>query len=503
MAQEFLMQNQSALAVRGICKHYPGVTALDNIHLDFFQNEIHAVCGENGAGKSTLIKILTGAILPDQGTITIDGLERKSYTPHEAMFNYGITAIYQEFNLIPYLSIAENIFLGHEIKRKNGLLDTTKMNQEAKKALNLLGTNLDPRLQVKTLTVAFQQLVEIAKAITHNLKILIMDEPSAPLTTSEVEILFRLIKNLKERGITVIYISHRLSEIFELSDRVSVFRDGKYIETFKTGETNKKQLIQSMVGRELLDTFPKRKCVPTETVLKVENLGVKKTVQNISFSVKSGEVLGFGGLVGAGRTELVRAVFGADRISGGTIKIKGREVQIFHPKTAVKMGIGLIPEDRKQQGIISEMSIKENISYSSFTKVSRFGLIHPGYLKAVAEKYRNLLNIATPSIEKKIKELSGGNQQKVVLARWLATDCEILLFDEPTRGIDVGAKQEIYELINRLAEDGKAVVLISSEMPELLGMSDRIIVMHEGRIAGELSCEEATQEKILQLASGE
>ncbi|HAK45224.1 MAG TPA: D-xylose ABC transporter ATP-binding protein [Spirochaeta sp.] len=497
------MQNESALSVSGIVKRYPGVIALNDINLDFYKNEIHAICGENGAGKSTLIKILTGAIKADEGEIAVEGIRRKAFSPHEAMFKYGISAIYQEFNLIPYLSIAENIFLGNEIKLPNGLLDTKQMNDKAGESLRSLGIEMDPKMKVQHLTVAYQQIVEIAKAISHNVKILIMDEPSAPLTTSEVDKLFELVKNLKERGVTVIYISHRMSEIFELSDRVSVFRDGKYITTYLTSETNKNELIKSMVGRELLESFPERESSDGEMLLEVKNLSAADNVKNASFSLKAGEVVGFGGLVGAGRTELVRAIFGADPISAGEIRVKGKIVKIGNPLTAVKYGFGLIPEDRKQHGIISELSIRENISYSSFDRVSSMRLLIPQKIKEVAEKYRKMLNIVCPGTDKKIKELSGGNQQKVVLARWLATDCEIILFDEPTRGIDVGAKQEIYELINRLAEAGKGIVLISSEMPELLGMSDRIVVMHEGVIAGELSKEDASQERILHLASGE
>lgn len=497
------MQNESALSVTGIVKKYPGVIALDDINLDFYKGEVHAICGENGAGKSTLIKILTGAIKADEGEIAVDGKIRKAYTPHEAMFKYGIGAIYQEFNLIPYLSIAENIFLGNEIRMSNGLLDARTMNDKAKEALMSLGIDLDPRMKVQHLTVAYQQIVEIAKAVSHNVNTLIMDEPSAPLTTSEVDKLFELVRTLRERGVTIIYISHRMPEIFELSDRVSVFRDGKFITTYITADTDKNELIKSMVGRELLETFPERNVQYGENLLEVKNLSAADNVKNVSFTLKAGEIVGFGGLVGAGRTELVRAVFGADKISEGEILVKGKPVKIESPQTAVKYGFGLIPEDRKQHGIITEQSIKENISYSSFQRVSKMHLIVPRLLKEVGEKYRKTLKIACPGIEKKIKDLSGGNQQKVVLARWLATDCDIILFDEPTRGIDVGAKQEIYELINDLAESGKGIVLISSEMPELIGMSDRIIVMHEGVIAGELSKDEASQERILHLASGE
>jgi ribose transport system ATP-binding protein len=493
---------QTILSVRKIVKRYPGVTALDQISLDFQAGEVHAICGENGAGKSTFIKVITGAIKADEGIIEIEGIPRKGYSPHEAMFRFGISAIYQEFNLVPFLSIAENIFLGNEPQRK-GFLDIRRMNREATLLLESLGIDLDPRRMVGTLTVAYQQLVEIAKAVSHNTKILIMDEPSAPLTTNEVDKMLALVRNLKARGVTIIYISHRLNEIFELSDRVSVFRDGRYIKTLDTLMTDKKELISLMVGRELADTYP-RNTVPRKGVfLEVRNLSTPSLLRDISFTLHEGEILGFGGLVGAGRTELARAIFGADPISGGTIHIRGTEAHIMHPREAVQLGIGLIPEDRKQHGIVAELSVMENIAYSSFGKVSRFGLIFEKLLKATAVKYKSLLRIVTPDLYKKVKELSGGNQQKVVLARWLATNCDLLIFDEPTRGIDVGAKQEIYELVSSLAAQGKAIIFISSEMPELLGMADRIIVMYEGRITGELSGTEATQNRVLQLASGE
>jgi len=493
---------QTILSVRKLVKRYPGVTALDQITLDFEAGEVHAICGENGAGKSTFIKVITGAIKADEGIIEVEGIPRKGYSPHEAMFSFGISAIYQEFNLVPFLSIAENIFLGNEPVR-NGFLDIRTMNRNASELLKSLGIDLNPKRMVKTLTVAYQQLVEIAKAVSHNTKILIMDEPSAPLTTNEVDKMLELVRNLKARGVTVIYISHRLSEIFELSDRVSVFRDGKFIKTLETRSTDKKELISLMVGRELADTYTKNKIPRKEVLLEVRNLSTPTLLKDISFSLHEGEILGFGGLVGAGRTELARAIFGADPISGGSVLIRGTEVRILHPSQAVGLRIGLIPEDRKQHGIVSELSVMENIAYSSFGKVSRFGIIMKGLLLASGEKYKTLLRIVTPDLDKKVKELSGGNQQKVVLARWLATNCDLLIFDEPTRGIDVGAKQEIYELVSSLAAQGKAIIFISSEMPELLGMSDRIIVMYEGRITGELSGPEATQNRVLQLASGE
>ena len=372
------MQNETALSVSGITKRYPGVVALNDINLDFYKNEVHAICGENGAGKSTLIKILTGAIKADEGQISVDGRIRRAYSPHEAMFKYGIAAIYQEFNLIPYLSIAENIFLGNEIKLPNGLLDVKKMNDRARESLHSLGIDLDPRMKVQHLTVAYQQIVEIAKAVSHNVKILIMDEPSAPLTTSEVDKLYELVGNLKERGVTIIYISHRMSEIFDLSDRVSVFRDGRYITTYETAGTDKNQLIKSMVGREILETYPVREVKYGETLLEVSNLSAADNVRNVSFELREGEIIGFGGLVGAGRTELVRAIFGADKISSGKIRVKGQPVRIGSPGLAVKHGLGLIPEDRKQHGIISELSIRENISYSSFERCEQDAFSNAG-----------------------------------------------------------------------------------------------------------------------------
>ncbi|HUX13505.1 MAG TPA: sugar ABC transporter ATP-binding protein, partial [Spirochaetia bacterium] len=339
--------------------------------------------------------------------------------------------------------------------------------------------------------------------VSHNTKILIMDEPSAPLTTNEIEKMFTLVRNLKARGVSVIYISHRLSEIFELSDRVSVFRDGRHVGTMNTRETDKNELISLMVGRELSGSYPTKPEASSDVLLEVTGLCTQRLLKDINFTLRTGEILGFGGLVGAGRTELARAIYGADPISAGRISIRGKEVRIDHPNAAVRLRIGLIPEDRKQQGIIAELSVMENIVYSSFKRVSRLGLILKSLATVSAEHYRALLRIATPNLDKKVKELSGGNQQKVVLARWLATDCDLLIFDEPTRGIDVGAKQEIYELISQLAARGKGIIFISSEMPELLGMADRIIVMYEGRISGELSRTEATQNRVLSLASGE
>ena len=445
---------------------------------------------------------MTGAIKPDEGIIEIEGIPHSFFSPHEAMFRFGIAAIYQEFNLIPYLSVRENIFMGNEML-SHGFLDTKAMNQKSSEILASLGIDIDPRTLVESLGIAYKQIIEIAKAISHNVKILIMDEPTAPLTTNEVEKLYDLTSILKNQGVSIVYVSHRLNEIFDLSDRVSVFRDGKYITTLETKKTNKQELISLMVGRELSETFSERRAITSEPLLEITQLSTSSLLKSISFTLHNGEVLGLGGLVGAGRTELIRAIFAADPISSGNIKIDGKCVTIKHPRKAIKLGLGLIPEDRKHHGIIAELSVKENILYSSFHQVSLYGLIVAKQLANVAAKFKNRLRIATPNLEKKVKELSGGNQQKVILARCLATNSKIILFDEPTRGIDVGAKQEIYELINELVEEGKGVLLISSDMPELLGMSDRIIVMHEGYITGTLTKEQASQEIILKLASGE
>ena len=490
------------LSVRNLTKTYPGVRALDAVSIDFERGEVHAIVGENGAGKSTLIKILTGAIQPDSGEIDLEGVVHSSFSPHEAIFDLGISAIYQEFNLVPYLSVAENIFFGKEITR-GILINMNKMCSETEKILDRLGMKINPRMLIKDLSVAYQQIVEISKAISRNVKILIMDEPSAPLTTNEVDRMFDLVRTLKQQGVTVIYISHRLGEAFQLADRVTVLRDGKYIKTLITKETNRQELIRLMVGRTLGETYPEKKNKSEEVLLEVKNLCTEGLLKNISFRLCRGEILGFGGLVGAGRTELARVIFGADPIKAGEIYVEGKRVNIRSTSSAITKGIGLIPEDRKRHGILSEMTVKENISYSALRNLNRVGVIMGKAEERIAREFKEKLNIRTPDIGRKVKNLSGGNQQKVVLSKWLATKCKVLLFDEPTRGIDVGAKQEIYELITRLAEEGTGIVLISSELPELLGMCDRILVMRKGVISGSFKKGEATQDAILDLASGE
>jgi len=496
------MGNDVILSVRNLTKTYPGVTALDNVSIDFRQGEVHALVGENGAGKSTLIKVLTGAIQADSGEIELEGTIHSGFTPHEALFDLGMTAIYQEFNLVSGLTVAENVFFGKEITR-GPFINMKKMSLETEKILDRLGMKVNPRTLVKHLSVAYQQIVEIAKAVSQNVKILIMDEPSAPLSSNEVEHMFELIHALKKEGVTVIYISHRLGEAFEISDRITVLRDGKLIRTSNTDQMNRQELISLMVGREIGETYPEKKYDSDEVILEVRDLCTEALLKNVSFELHRGEILGFAGLVGAGRTELARAVFGADPTASGEIFLEGKKVHVRNTSHAIGVGIGLIPEDRKQHGILAEMTIKQNISFSAYRNINTFGLIRGREEERIASDFKEKLNIKTPDLNRKVKNLSGGNQQKVVLSKWLATQCKILIFDEPTRGIDVGAKQEIYGLIKGLAEEGRGIMLISSELPELLGMCDRIIVMHEGEVTGSFMKGEATQDKILDLASGE
>jgi ribose transport system ATP-binding protein len=487
------------LELKSIRKEYPGVIALDNLSLCFREGEVHAICGENGAGKSTLIKTITGAIQPTEGEIIYCGNRVEHQNPIASM-EAGIACIYQEFNLIPELSIAENIFFGREIM-KSGLVDYQSMYSRTEKILEELGVCIEPKVLVKDLTVGFQQIVEIAKALSQDVRVLIMDEPSAPLTNNELEYLFAIVRKLKKQNVTIIYISHRLEEVFELADRVSIIRDGKYISTMEIQDTTRNQLIHLMVGRELGSDFPEKQKSIGEPILEVMDLNTE-ILKNITFKVKKGEILGLAGLVGAGRSETARAIFGADPIQSGILKLNGNEITVKSPGHAISQGIGLIPEDRKQHGILSMLSIRENISFSCLSDFVKGFFINSKKERNEAEKMKQMLQIKTPSLEVPVSSLSGGNQQKVVLSKSLMANSDILFFDEPTRGIDVGAKQEIYKLMNDLASQGKAIVMISSEMPELIGMSDRILVLCEGEIVKELQPEEFTQEIILEYASG-
>lgn len=490
--------NNIILKTHGIFKNYPGVRVLDNICLEIKRGEVHGICGENGAGKSTLIKILTGATEPTKGTIEFEGIRYSNLTPRESM-NLGINVIYQEFSLVPYLSVAENIFFGREIK-KGIIRDKKEIEKKAQGLCDEMGVDIDIRARVGDLGVASQQIIEILKAVSQKSKVIIMDEPTAPLTIKETEVFFGIIEKLRKENVTILFISHRLEEIFQLCDRVTVLTDGKHIITTNIDELDKAKLISYMVGRSLRDDFPSPKNQVGGTILEVKDVD-NNHINNVSFKLKKGEILGIAGLVGAGRTEVARILFGADSYDQGSIELYGKKYRPNSPREAIDAGIGLIPEDRKQQGLILSMTVKENITYSSMQKLSTFFKINKKQEEKDADLYISSLKIKTPSRNQIVNNLSGGNQQKVVLSRILETDCDILIFDEPTRGIDVGAKQEIYYLMCELVEKGKSIIMISSEMPELIGMASRIIVMSGGSIAGELNKGEYRQETILELAS--
>ena len=493
------MLGDTILKLNHISKLYPGVVALDDLNIEFKEGEIHAMVGENGAGKSTMIKTISGAVQPTRGTIEINNHTYEQMTPTLSRQN-GIAVIYQEFTLIPVLSASENIFLG-EFIMKGMVLDRKEMDKKAEELFNRLHVDIDPSTKVADLTTGYQQIVEIAKAVSKDAKILIMDEPSAPLTTSEVEAMFKIVDTLKTQGVTIIYISHRMEEIFRLSDRVSVLRDGKYITTVNTADTSKSELIKLMVGRELSETYPERKNKASETVLSIKKL-TGNGVKDVSFDVKRGEVLGLAGLIGAGRTELAQLLFGYEKIISGEIILNGKSIRPKNCIEAIAAGIALVPEDRKRQGLVLEMSIKENTTMPSMKRISTLAVISSDQEKEMSQSYMDSLRTKAPSIEQKKKNLSGGNQQKVVLAKWLAMDPQVLIFDEPTRGIDVGAKQEIYNIMNELADNGKTILMISSDMEELIGMSDRIVVLCKGRVTGLLEKEEVSQELILSKSAG-
>ena len=490
------------LQMRGISKRYPGVVALDNVDFEVAPGEVHALVGENGAGKSTLMKILAGAEKADTGEILLNGRPIHITSPQAAM-DLGINIIYQEFNLVPHLSAAENIYLGREPSAAiPGFINFKKLYGDAENVMSSLGVAVDVRAEVSRLSVAQQQMVEIGKATSRNSVTIAMDEPSATLTDHELRNLFELIRSLKKQGVGIIYISHRMEEIFDICDRVTVLRDGHFIATKRIEELDREAVIKMMVGRELTESIPKKPAPKGEPLLEVKGLTRKGVFEDISFTVHRGEVVGIGGLVGAGRTEVARALFGADPIDSGEIWFEGKKIHPRSPREAIAAGIGLVPEDRKTLGLVLTMAVRENTTLANLDLLTMLGFVNRKKENEVAEKYVKDLRVRTPGIEQEVKNLSGGNQQKVVLAKWLFTQSKLLIFDEPTRGIDVGAKVEIYELMNELVHKGDGLVMISSELPELLGMSDRIYVMHEGRIAGELTREEATQEKVMHLATG-
>jgi ribose transport system ATP-binding protein len=487
--------------MRAITKRFPGVVALADVDFDVRRGEVHALAGENGAGKSTLMKIISGVYTRDAGEMTFKGQTVNFATPRQAQ-DAGIVTIYQELNQIPQLSITENIFLGSELER-GALLNWREMHTRARELLARLHLDVDPRKPVNTLGVAQQQMVEVAKALHHRADLIIMDEPTSALSVNEIEDLFNIIRDLKAHGVAIIYISHHLEETFAISDRVTVLRDGRHVATRPTSELNVDGLIRLMVGRDLSEKFPKETAPRGAEVLRVEGLSQNDKLHDISFNVHAGEVLGIAGLIGAGRTELVRAIFGADPIDSGQILIDGRQVRIHSPSDAIRHGIALLTEDRKQQGLILQMTVRENVTLSVLKRLTRGLLTDRRKESSLTQEYIKSIAIKTPSQNQQVINLSGGNQQKVVLSKWMATQPRVLIFDEPTRGIDVGAKVEIYKLINQLARQGVAIIMVSSELPEVIGMSDRIMVLREGRVAGFLDRSEATEERIMLYATGQ
>lgn len=491
------------LTMKDIDKSFPGVHALDHVNFEVRKGEVHALMGENGAGKSTLMKVLTGIYTKDSGSIVYEGKEVEFHNTRDAQ-DAGIVIVHQELNMLGHLTVAQNIFIGREFK-KGIRIDDKKMNEEAEKLFKKLNIDIDPTEMMGNLTVGKQQMCEIAKAISHEAKVIIFDEPSAALTEAEIEELFKIIRDLRKQQLGIVYISHRMDEIKVITDRVTVMRDGTYVGTLITNDCTKDDIINMMVGRVIYEDPKTESSVAKDApiVLKVENLNAGRMVQNVSFELRKGEILGFSGLMGAGRTETARAIFGADPKTGGTITINGKKVEINSPEDAVKCGIGYLSEDRKRYGIVVQKSVAENSTMATMENFVKGLFINKKAENKAAQDYVDSLATKTPSVDQLVVNLSGGNQQKVVIAKWLIRNCDILIFDEPTRGIDVGAKNEIYKLMNRLAEEGKSIIMISSEMTEILRMSDRIVVMCEGRKTGEIDISEASQEIIMNMATRE
>jgi ribose transport system ATP-binding protein len=489
--------------MEGIDKSFPGVRALAEAHFELLPGEVHALVGENGAGKSTLMKILAGIYHRDGGRILYKGQPVEIPTPGAAQA-LGISMIHQELNLMPHLTVAQNIFIGREPRRYGGLiLDEKAINRQTEELFRMTNIDLDPRAKVANLSVAKQQMVEIAKAVSYDSEVLIMDEPTAALTDAEIQDLFDVIRDFRDKGVGIIYISHRLEELKQISDRITVMRDGNTVDTLLTEEAEIDHIIRLMVGRTIFHKAPE---VPdngdADVVLEVRNMTRQGRFQDVSFTLKEGEILGFAGLMGAGRTEVARAVFGADAVDAGEIYIRGEKVDIDSPKDAVSHGIGYLSEDRKRYGLALGMDVKTNIVLAALDQyLNLAGAVDDASAERTAEAHVETLAIRTPSVHQKVKNLSGGNQQKVVIGKWLTADTDILIFDEPTRGIDVGAKNEIYKLLDSLAREGKAIIMISSELPEILRMSHRVVVMCEGRVTGELPISECTQEKIMAYAT--
>ena len=486
--------------MKGITKRFPGVLALNDVKLNLRAGTVHSLMGENGAGKSTLMKILAGVYTLDEGQILIDG-KPVSITDPRSGLDHGIAMIHQELSFIPELSAAENIYLGRELRNRAGLVSRHLMAEEAQKVFDRWGIKIKATTLMRELSVAQAQMVEIAKAIAFDARIIIMDEPTSAITDREVAALHKIIAQLRAAGTAIIYITHKMDEVFAISDEITIFRDGTWVATELAKDMTRDSLISLMVGRELTALFPKSEAKIGEVVLEVKNLNRGRQVREVSFSVKRGEILGFAGLMGSGRTEVLETLFGIYAAESGTIKVKGKEVKIREPHQAIAAGIGLLTEDRKKTGIMGVLSVRDNMSVAALSKFTIGGILRKPMIEKQCEEQRQALSLKTPSLNQQIQNLSGGNQQKVLLSRWLLTDPDILIIDEPTRGIDVGAKSEIHRLMSELAKQGKAIIMVSSEMPEILGMSDRVVVMCEGRLVGEVSRKDATQENIMELAT--
>ncbi|HJV16521.1 MAG TPA: sugar ABC transporter ATP-binding protein [Bacillales bacterium] len=496
------MNRIPVIEMKGISKSFSGNKVLDRVDFQLLSGEVHALMGENGAGKSTLIKILTGIYERNEGTVTVKGSEVHFPNPKEAE-QAGIAVIHQELNIIPTLTVYENMFLGKELTvGRFGFTKDKEMKLKTKEYLNRLGIDLDPNVEAGKLSVGQQQMIEIARAVAANTEVLIMDEPTAALTDREIEALFKVISSLKEQGVAIVYVSHRMEEIFQICDRISVLRDGQFIGVKEVPTTNFDEIVKLMVGRQLGERFPERDTNIGVERFKVENLTSKGSFENIHFSVNQGEVIGVAGLMGAGRTEIMQAIFGYRHLDSGKIFIDGKEVTIKTPHDAIKTGIAFVTEDRKSQGLILDLSVRENFSITNLDKISAKSLISSQKEVSMVDEMIEKLRVKTSGRELIVKSLSGGNQQKIVIGKWLGMNPKILILDEPTRGVDVGAKKEIYQLINDLTKQGVAIIMVSSELPEILGMSDRILVIHEGKLAGVLDKSDASQEKIMQFATG-
>ncbi len=497
-----MSNNTPLLQMAGISKAFPGVQALQDVNFEMARGEIHALVGENGAGKSTLMKVLTGAHLPDAGQISWRGQPAAIHAPADAQA-LGIGMIHQELSLIPYLTVGQNIFLGREPRWKlPGFIDWKKLYAQTQDLLDRLNLDVNPRAEAQGLSIAQQQMVEVAKALSLNADLIAMDEPTSSLTDKETEVLFAMMRALKAQGVAIIFISHRLEEVFEISDRVTVLRDGRHIATRPTAELDHNKIVELMVGRELGDIYAYSPTEQRDVVLETADLSDGDELKGVSLQLRGGEILGLAGLIGAGRTALAETLFGIRPAAAGDIKLAGQPVKIRSPKQAIQHGLGFVPEDRKLQGLFLHMAVRENVLLSGMDLVATLGFINSGKANGLVQGFVDKLDIRTPSLQQEVRNLSGGNQQKVVIARWLALQPRVLILDEPTRGVDVGAKAEIHALMRQLAEEGVGILMISSELPEVLGVSDRILVMHEGRITGELTREEATQDKIMRAATG-